>query len=355
MAMERGLKIFLAIIAVSSLIIIAVGGAQLSAFIGAPPSGSDALGEWKLSKYKGYSFDGELTEFTSGDPKAADYSVTISSASDLITGSYSGSGFKGAMNGRIFEASFITADSDYLMFGYLDSASEMHLGVLMLKDGKVSSSMSVYNRDGSRTVYEDNCKTIIGDWYVNTSVNNGTPIAIGTASVSDQDYSIIRGEMTYSPDVKRTYSGFITPLLMGTANYGMIIDTDGNVWSTLSTRGQIRIMNGYSEYLMTKDGGFVQSFVSIDLEGLKKHDSGGPSVWVKEQSSYTIMGIVDDGKEYELYGNYISSDSVISVILKDGSDVYSGFMTYSNGKVTISAVNGTGEAIVLEMGEDGLS
>ena len=351
--MERGPKIFIVMVAVTAIIVASIGIVQLQSAL-YNPSESDALGEWKLSKYDGYSYDDELLSITMKDGSSSDYDINITSSKDgIITGTYLGNTFKGTVTGRMFEASFSSSGEVFNIFGYLDSGSEMHLGIASLKDGKVSSSMAVYNRDGSRTVYEDDCKSIVGDWKVDSSVKNDTSESVVSLTVEKQEFSIFRGKMTYESKTDMM-TGFITPSKIGPTNLGMMIDTDGNVWNTLSMRGQVRLMNDYSEYLMTEDGGYVQSFMDTNIQGCMKHNDQGASITVEEQDSYTIMGKVTDGKEYQLYGSFIlsSSSKVLSVSLVSGTEEYEGFMTVSDS-ITISAIDSAGNVLYLTLDKEG--
>ena len=339
--MEKGSKVFIAMVIVAAVIVAAIGIPQLMSAI-SNPSESDALGDWKLSKYSGYSYDGKRVDIAYDDPAASGYALSITDSKDgRMSGKYLGTAFEGVVTGRIFESSLTVSGERLSIFGYLDSGSEMHLGVVSLKNGKVSSSMSVYNRDGSRTVYSDDCKSVVGTWKVDYSVVNGDTENVSELNIEEQDFSIFRGTVSYG-SVHLTVSGFMTPSMIGPTNLGMMIDTDGNTWHTLTMRGQVRLMNDLSEYMMTEDGGYTQSFIRTNVEGTSRQSSKGYTLKIDEQDSYTIKGKIVRNGEYTLYGSYISSSDVFSVTVTDGFETYTGFLTFS-GNQTLSVIDILGQ------------
>jgi len=326
---------------VAVVIVAAIGIPQLMSAI-SNPSESDALGDWKLSKYSGYSYDGERVDMAYDDPVVSAYGLKITESKDgRISGTYRDIAFKGAITGRIFESSFTNSGESFNIFGYLDSGSEMHLGVASVKDGEVSSSMSVYNRDGSRTVYSDDCKSVVGTWNVDYSVINGETDTVSSLKIEEQDFSIFRGTVTYGSLTFAT-SGFMTPSMIGPTNLGMMVDSNGNIWHTLTMRGQVRLMNDISEFMMTEDGGYTQSFIRTNVEGCSRQSSEGYTLAINDQESYTIEGTLNMGGEYSLYGSYISSSDVFSVTVTNGVSTYTGFLTFS-GSVTLTAIDSSGE------------
>ena len=339
--MVRGPKVFVAMVIVAVIIVAAIGIPQLMSAI-SNPSESDALGDWKLSKYSGFSYDGEGVDIAYDDPVVSSYDLKITESKDgRISGTYQDITFKGVIAGRIFESSFTNSGESFNIFGYLDSGSEMHLGVASVKDGNVSSSMSVYNRDGSRTVYSDDCKSVVGTWNVDYSVINGETNTVGKLKIEEQEFSIFRGTVTYG-SLSFATSGFITPSMIGPTNLGMMIDSNGNIWHTLTMRGQVRLMNDISEFMMTEDGGYTQSFIRTNVEGCNRQSSEGYSLKIDDQESYTIEGIVNMGGEYSLYGSYISSSDVFSVYVTNGASTYTGFLMFS-GSPILSVIDPSGE------------
>ena len=339
--MEKGPKVFIAMVVVAAVIVAAIGIPQLMSAIGTP-SESDALGEWKLSRYSGYSYDGKRVDIAHDDPAVSGHAMSITESKDgRMSGKYLGVAFKGVVTGRMFESSFTVSGERFSIFGYLDSGSEMHLGIVSLKGEKVSSSMSVYNRDGSRTVYSDDCKSVVGTWNVDYSVINGNNEDVSGLKIEEQDFSIFRGTVTYGL-INSEISGFITPSMIGPTNLGMMIDSEGNVWHTLTMRGQVRLMDDLSEYMMTEDGGYTQSFIRTNVEGTSRQSSKGYTLKIDEQDSYTIKGKVVRGGEYTLYGSYISSSDVFSVTVTNGIESYTGFLTFS-GSQTLSVIDTLGQ------------
>ena len=339
--MEKGPKVFTAMVIVAVVIVAAIGIPQLMSAI-SNPFESDAMGDWKLSKYSGYSYDGERADIAYDDPAVSAYNLKITESKDgKISGTYRNIAFKGVITGRVFESSFTDSGEDFNMFGYLDSGSEMHLGVASVKDGKASSSMSVYNRDGSRTVYSDDCKSVIGTWNVDYSIINGGTNTVSKLKIEEQEFSIFRGTVTYG-SASSVISGFMTPSMIGPTNLGMMIDINGNIWYTLTMRGQVRLMNDISEFVMTEDGGYIQSFIRTNVDGCNRQSSEGYVLAINDQESYTIEGIVNMGGEYNLYGSYISSSDIFSVTVTNGVSTYTGFLTFS-GSPTLSVIDPSGE------------
>ena len=79
--MDKGPRIFIVLVVITAVLVSTIGLSQLLIIV-KTPSESDAIGDWKLSKYDGYSYDGNIVQITTKDSIASDYSITIDESGD---------------------------------------------------------------------------------------------------------------------------------------------------------------------------------------------------------------------------------------------------------------------------------
>jgi hypothetical protein len=291
---------------------------------------ASAVGDWKVSEYNECSDDGTLTSFSSSDSKASDYELKIATCENgLIVGTYGGIAFSGAFADSMIMAYVYGGSTVTQLFGYFDDTSQLHLGSLVIKDGRAISAMAVYNRAGTGTAMIDEYRSIKGAWSNCTISSIGGDYTDASINVTVQSSSVFCGTMvlTSKSSSERTFSGLLTNTRVGGYTVGRIIDSTGQQWSLLTCRGAVVVMDCESDshggvsancLTMTRDPGTVISHVPAEIAG--RVWLGAYEFFASESSMPVSIG------SYLLNANEQEGYLVSGTISTSSTDVFVGCM-----------------------------